>query len=527
MEENNNKIVYITTFGKKFHFNINCQYVKGKDYKEIPLNEARQKFEGACVRCMNKNNNVLNINNEQLRNDNQNLNIVQNNKNNNYFFHKNNFYKNSLSNNKNIFQNDGNNINLNHIQIEKEDEKSEVSKFSESQKNYKFSDFLSSSNSLSIKEKYNKMLFEEKSDDINFNNFNIISEQDKKTKFKFNGQNNYPINISNFINKSEKENENSLKLSYDNHEKIKIEEYEDDIINDQNNSDEFINSDKKNRNNDFLFHENNIIKNNKNEINSFVKRNISNLNYIPENKVENFNIINPTKAQKFNSFYIHKDDKAFSKNKKYINYISSSSSSNERLGNKNFFKEKNNFIKIIKETFQNSITLPIINNKNFSKKIFNENDKMKNGNFKFSFKINPKKENKININIELGFKIIYGCENDSCSNSEEESSESSKDSISVNNKYQKYYILNQLNIRKKTNNINVLINISKGKFFIVRTQQNINNLNYTNLFLEKKNILSISNFQKIPLENIIEIKPIFKYDCVDLNNVDIVFNNFN
>ena len=91
------------------------------------------------------------------------------------------------------------------------------------------------------------MLFEEKSDDINFNNFNIISEQDKKTKFKFNGQNNYPINISNFINKSEKENENSLKLSYDNHEKIKIEEYEDDIINDQNNSDEFINSDKKNR----------------------------------------------------------------------------------------------------------------------------------------------------------------------------------------------------------------------------------------------------------------------------------------
>ena len=242
---------------------------------------------------------------------------------------------------------------------------------------------------------------------------------------------------------------------------------------------------------------------------------------------ENFNIINQTKAQKFNSFYIHRDDKALSKNKKYINYISSSSSSNERLGNKNFFKEKNNFIKIIKETFQNSITLPIINNKNFSKQIINDNDKMKNGNFKFSFKINPKKGNKININIELGFKIIYGCENDSCSNSEEESSESSKDSINVNNKYQKYYILNQLNVRKKTNNINALINISKGKFFIVRTQQNINNLNYINIFLEKKNILSISNFQKIPLENIIEIKPIFKYDCVDLNNVDIVFNNFN
>ena len=71
------------------------------------------------------------------------LNILYNNRTlNNYFFHKNNFYKHSVSNNKNIFQNDGNNNNLNHIHIEKEDEKSEESKYSESQKNYKFSDFL-------------------------------------------------------------------------------------------------------------------------------------------------------------------------------------------------------------------------------------------------------------------------------------------------------------------------------------------------------------------------------------------------
>ena len=517
MEDNNNTIVYITTFGKKFHFNKNCQYIKGKDYKEIPINEAMQKLEGACLRCKNKNNNALNINNEPLRLNNRIINMDQNNRNNNYFYSKNEFNHLPFSKNKNIYQNYGNDNNLNHFNLQKEDKKSEVSKYSESQKFNNFSDLLSSSNSKIIKAKNNTKLFEDKNSDIDFNNINFITEQDKNRQFKLNRQINYNPNNSNLIRKSKKEN--SLIFPSYKSKKIKIEEYDsNNIINDKNNQNEVINFNKNNKKYNDLSQENNIINNNKIEIN---KRNNSIINYNQENKEENINII---REQKSNSFYIYNNYKNFSKN--YINYISSSSSSNKILKNKNFSNEKNNLIKILKETIQNSITLPIINDKNLSEKISYKNDKIRNGNFKFSFEINPKKKNKININIELGFKIIYSSENDSYNISGEESSESSKDSIIVNDIYQKHYILNQLNIRKKTNIINVLINISEGKFFIIRTQQNIDDIKNSNLFLSKKNILSISNFQKIPLEKIKEICPIFKFNCMDLNIVDIYFNNY-
>ena len=62
--KNFNKIVYITNFGKKYHFNVKCQYIKGKEYIGIPLYEARSKLEGACSKCANYN--IYNINNPSI-----------------------------------------------------------------------------------------------------------------------------------------------------------------------------------------------------------------------------------------------------------------------------------------------------------------------------------------------------------------------------------------------------------------------------------------------------------------------------
>ena len=75
--KNFNKIVYITNFGKKYHFSVKCQYIKGKEYIGIPLYEAKSKLEGACSKCANYN--IYNINNPSInryKNNNNNFNLI-------------------------------------------------------------------------------------------------------------------------------------------------------------------------------------------------------------------------------------------------------------------------------------------------------------------------------------------------------------------------------------------------------------------------------------------------------------------
>ena len=100
--KNFNKIVYITNFGKKYHFNVKCQYIKGKEYVGIPLYEARSKLEGACSKCANYNIYNPSINRNKNNNNNFNFNIVQKNRNNNYFYYKKNFDNLPYSLSKNV-----------------------------------------------------------------------------------------------------------------------------------------------------------------------------------------------------------------------------------------------------------------------------------------------------------------------------------------------------------------------------------------------------------------------------------------
>ena len=49
MSENNN--VFVTPKGKKYHFYTFCNYIKGREYKIIPLIKAKNGAKGLCSVC--------------------------------------------------------------------------------------------------------------------------------------------------------------------------------------------------------------------------------------------------------------------------------------------------------------------------------------------------------------------------------------------------------------------------------------------------------------------------------------------
>ena len=62
------KIVYITIKGKKYHFNSSCSYLRGKIYNPISLEKAKNVLVGpcsACLRSMEQNEEIKNRNNEK------------------------------------------------------------------------------------------------------------------------------------------------------------------------------------------------------------------------------------------------------------------------------------------------------------------------------------------------------------------------------------------------------------------------------------------------------------------------------
>ena len=82
----------------------------------------------------------------------------------------------------------------------------------------------------------------------------------------------------------------------------------------------------------------------------------------------------------------------------------------------------------------------------------------------------------------------------------------------------KIIITKNLKNLTKENEINVLIDIVKGKLFFMKKDDNKNKI------FEKNNILSVSNCQKISLDKIKEVHPYLKFNSNDLSIVDIVFN---
>ena len=499
----NNKFVYVTATGKKYHSSSACSYIKNKETYKMILEQAKKKFEGACYRCFKNSNHVIN---SKIRiNNNFYLNTIQNNRNNNFNNSKNNSNEQQIDlnieeKNKNQLNNNKNLLNL----INEESKNSIKSSNS-------LSDIISSSSSFSkIFDK--NILFENKDSDIDFNNNIYINNIYKEDLLNINNKkhikNNKDINFN-----SESEKHNSLiKLNSNKIILKKSEEKNEDILNEIKNDNKSFNIIRINKNKKSCLSKNGIINNN----NSFEfnkGKNNSSMNYFSDININDLSINKSMSEPKSISFRIYYNSKIDSGNNININendYFSSFSMSNIKLEKQNDINKNN--IKSI-ENINEKIIISNINQKN----LICSKDK---DTFKFSFKIIPKGKSDINISIELGFEIIIIEEDNNKINSEnDESSESSDKSITISNTYQKYYIFKNITFHKKTKNITALIDFSKGKFYILsNTTENLN------LSLDNNIILSSSNCIKISLDKIKDVNPIFKYDSKYLNFVDILFN---
>ena len=557
MEENIIDKVYVTPCGKKFHSNSECIYIRTKPKIQINYNQAIQEFEGPCSRCFGYNHPLFNKNNliinKKIKKNNlfynknknffsyKNININSNNiKNNNYF----------SNNNKNIYNNEINfkklnkvNFNIVNRNVEEDKKENEIKEENILDKKEKISDFLVLSGSDTIVAgggiliRKTVQILEEKSSDIDFNN-NKFSTKNKKFPELLNNKNvinYYDIsseikNLFENINKSSKnkEDENILKKIIEKKNDNKINEKKiinlinkNEVRNNNSQGNELFENDSNNFNiinnpsynkNNIYKKENELIINNNKVDNEFFSNNQSNSNNLNKNNniiiynIENFSQ-NITKTINFNN------------NEKKLFSISS----NKKLKNKkkkNFFINEND-MKILIDTNENSKSF--ILNDNFK---FNEikNDIFNNGKFKFSFNINPKIINKINIKIEVGFEINYCDENDISINDSSNNSSSENEESILDSEFEKIIISRKFNIYKKTNNINVLININEGKFFIVGNNA-FNKINNKELLLSKNcDIFYLSNFQKISLQQFRKIKPIFKFKKEELNIVEIIIN---
>ena len=561
MEENELENVYVTPCGKKFHYNSQCTYIKFKPTIRISYKEALQKFEGPCSRCFGYNNPLLNKNNQIYNRNNFNNNFFPNNK---CFQYNSKQIYNNAKNFKKLRKETFNIINNNDKEDKKNNDRSEGNSL---EKKDIYTDLLISSGNgtilaggdIDLQKKV--LLFEDKNNSIDFNNNNFCT-LNKNLPYLNNKNiiNNFDISndICNFDRLSNnKEDEDKKIIEKDDDKKIKKEN--EVIGNDFN----IINNSNFNKNNYKMYNESSSLKSSNDKIlnnkdddkffsnsinncleniqnNKNIKNNnnniiIYNIENTSQNKSKNISLYNSEKLNIYSSKLssdkkLKKNKKNNNRNKKNMNILLSTNENAKKI----LF---NNSILSNINTTHNSNSINQGNNeiKNLDKNNIIEenfkigelnNNKYNNGSFKFSFEINPKTQNKICIEIEVGFEIDYVDDNSTNILNEEGDNEfinNNNEEIVLDSVIEKFSILRQFKIYKKTNIINVLINIDKGKFFVVGNKELKEGNN--NILLNKKyKILYMGNFQGISFNKLKEIKPIFKFNKNDLNVVDIMLN---
>ena len=116
------------------------------------------------------------------------------------------------------------------------------------------------------------------------------------------------------------------------------------------------------------------------------------------------------------------------------------------------------------------------------------------------------------IIITVGFVIDYSTEENI----------NKKDNKKMDLSYTSKMIMQHFSINKKTNSINVMINISNGKFFVIGKDELDKKTNKIFLNSENTEILFLENFKGIKLEHIKDVRPIFEYDKKSLELTKIV-----
>ena len=502
-----------TAKGKKYHFNLSCNYIKGKESNKIPLEKAKNStsLDGPCLICLSKmekndrenNNYRKNLEDEDIKDKKEIINID--------FPNKNiiNSIKNKKEDDNNIINKiksgDNNKFEIinNEEKLDKKISDEEMTEDDISINNRNLNEKNKNKNNNIVKNANNNVPFTDNNlsnimpNNVHFDMPPINSyknnKKNKKKSVKFNGKLNYENNGSdsedqkdkNSFNDSDQEKNNKIKLKNDN---------------DSNDSNEKNNIINNNYNSDESENENNITsgKDTRQLIDSIEIANepLNNINILQKNLNPNNNNIN----------WSGKD----------INLLLETNQSAKIVYLKNFIgidDSKDGNISILSE--KKSIN---INNK------LCRNNGVYKGNFKFKFEITPFNDLVKPIIISVGFEIDYIDYTDINVVNEENNEIISEKNLKIGAFYETLVVMRHFYIYKKTNKVHVLINISSGKFFVVGDSE-LDKRNHKQ-FLNKSNseILYLRSFYSIQLKQIKAVRPIFKYNKRDLSLVDIDIN---
>ena len=545
-------IVYITSHGEKFHIDLNCLYIQGKKTKNLSLKKAKEMGKAPCKGCCFNNNNNF----QQNNNKNENKKKL---KNKNYYFYQ---KQNKKQNPKNkyvknfINSEDADNIIFNNSLSNSQqlDNKNEIkiinNENNESDSNEDEKEKVININSSKEDEKENYSQKEERKNescvDYNNNKFNT-NKKENENKFDNTSQNknNLNNNISNSSNNSDSSDNNS-EINEKKNLKKNIQ---------NNNNNKIINI----NNNNYTNNENMIENENYGNIQNFLEKqkdkNINvNYNFYNEKKIENEKSVydesdfygnvpknsiesykKPLINDKAKLSPIFSSNNSINKNDIQQNQLNQYALYKNNNIENNFYYKLNcgkNDMFVLEETYYSAKTLSfekkneIIEENSINEKEINGREFVSNGNYKFKFEMNPlNEENNSFTKISVGFKIKYQNSQDIHCIIDEKLINMQNINFKIGSLYDSLKLQKHFMIFKKTGIINVLLNITKGKFFVVGKDELIKRKQ--NIFLNKINteIFFIKNFYPIPIRCLKCIEPIFHFDKKSLKNFEIKIND--
>ena len=524
------KIVYITPKGDKYHIDKNCKPISGKkNILQISLSEAEKRKKPPCKVCSldNNNNNMKNrkINNNYKNNKKKKFrNFIESEDADDTIFNDTSFL--SKSNNKIIanVNNKKENIKENNHGFIIEEKKSEDSEIDFNNFNNEIKN-----NNITNSSIYSQFCSRNKSDNEDSNedseedseNSDQDSERVKEIDVYEDEKNERKLNKNNVSKNIKNKNNNIFDSSIISNVEYKIKE-----------------SDKcpseKNRYNKNIIEEHKSIDTEKkddsiNEINN-ENDDYSQTNNNIENNIE-FNPIN-------NNYNINNNNNLYLKNNEIQKYYSNNNPNN------NFFRQqiinninnniyKNNFIcqkydmNFLEETY-NHATILSFNKGNIS--IDSNCQKIDNGlpfkdSYMFKFEISQLNPNfNETLKIDVGFKIKYTNPGDINFIEDENSININNMKYKIGSLYDYIKINKRLIIFKNMGPIYALINISKGKFFIIGKKEL--EKRKQNIFLDRNNteIFYVQNFLPISPNNLRSIKPSFNPNKAQVKYFEIKMN---
>ena len=472
MKEDSQSVYLSIKSGKKYHYIKSCLKTSDKDdIKEITINDAKKIGYKLCNVCKNNYKNISKFNFIRKNSDQNSENRL-------------NIYKKKMD--SNINSEDADDTIFNNI-----------SKIEEI-KDYKENE---------DKGRYIYKEINEKHKDEN------KKEAEEKSKPIINYSINFNIDPSRLENKKEAE---------DVYEKIKIIRGE---------AEKKANYNENNINNDLLVNSN---KNAHSKIPENLKNEEKKINNIYENLVEKHNLScsnnnseiksNPNESTLFHS-------KINLLNTNQLNRYTYLKEKNKEFNDNNLELCKKNEIACIQETYYNATILSFNSQKvvdvNSNEK--KENEELTKDSYKFSFQITRKENINDNmneyLNIEVGFKINYINIEDMNLVIDEKFINEENIKYEIGSLYDNLIIKKKLIIFHNTGVVHVIININKGKFFIVGDKEIEKNKQNISLNEKITGIFFYKNFLPFDCEYLEKIEPIFINHKSKQTKFEIKLNN--